>query len=243
MCCFSGEVKAVAGTQIFARRAEPNRQYLVYAMRYDAPSDLAMILPLPVPSRPEENAVQFIDLSDYPEFFADLGNGFPRPRGGTSLADASALEVHMVGSFEASFVPQISDFGRLDPRFTIPAATWAELPQYSDYGFAVFKLRAGAREVHPMAFSFPTRSADRLFFPTVHIHDGSVQSSAFFDHTLFCQTRGTARQWQATFEGTLWRASTFMKVEKAEGLIDGGGIVYRTRIHGHQLNEDSWLRE
>lgn len=71
MCCFSGEVKAVTGTQIFARRAEPNRQYLVYAMRYDAPNDLAMILPLPVPSRPAENAVQFIDLLDYPEFFAD----------------------------------------------------------------------------------------------------------------------------------------------------------------------------
>jgi hypothetical protein len=212
-------------------------------MRYDAPSDLAMILPLPVPLRPADNAVQFIDLSGYPEFFADLGNGFPRSRGGASLADSPALEVHMVGSFEASFVPQMSDFGRLDPRFRIPAATWAALPRYSDYGFAVFKLRAGAREVHPMAFSFPTREANRLFFPTVHIHDGTVQPRALFDHTLFCQTRGNARPWQATVDRTLWRASGFMKVEKAEGLIDGGEIVYRTRIHGHRRNEDSWLRE
>lgn len=242
MCCFSGDVKAVTGTQIFARRAELDRQYLVYAMRYDAPSDLAMILPLPVPSCPAESAVQFIDLSDYPEFFTDLANGFPLPRGGDSRS-AAALEVHVVGSFETSFVPQMSDFGRLDPRFRIPAATWAELPEYSDYGFAVFKLRAGAREVHPMAFSFPTRATNRLFFPTVHIHDGTVQPRAFFDHTLFCQTLGTARRWQATADSTLWTASKFMKVEKASGLIDAGKIVYRTRIHGHRRNEDSWLRE
>jgi len=243
MCCFSGEVTAVAGTQIFARRAEPNRQYLVYAMRYDAPSDLAMILPLPVPSRPAEGAVQFIDLSDYPEFFADLGTGFPLPRGEASLPEAPALEVHAVGSFEASFVPQMSAFDRLDPRFRIPPATWAELPEYANYGFAVFKLRAGAREVHPMAFSFPTRAANRLFFPTVHIHDGTVQPRAFFDHTLFSQTHGTARRWKAAGDRTLWPASKFMKLEKAARLIDGGETVNRTRIHGYRRNEDSWLRE
>jgi hypothetical protein len=243
MCCFSGDVKAVAGTQIFARRAEPGRQYLVYAMQYDAPGDLAMILPLPVPSRPAEDAVQFIDLSDYPEFFDDLANGFPLPRGGDSRSEATALEVHVVGEFEASFVPQMSDFGRLDPRYRIPPATWAGLPEYSDYGFAVFKLRAGAIEVHPMAFSFPTRMANQLFFPTVHIHDGTVQPRAFFDHTLFCQTRGTARRWPATDDGTEWPASRFMKAEKAGGLIDGGEIVYRTTIHGHRRNQDLWLKE
>jgi hypothetical protein len=38
--------------------------------------------------------------------------------------------------------------------------------------------------LHPMA-SFPRLKTAR-YFPTVHIHDGTV-SKAQFDHSLFCQ--------------------------------------------------------
>ena len=38
-----------------------------------------------------------------------------------------------------------------------------------------------------MAFSFPRHDPDRLFFPTVHIHDGHVYSVAQFDHSLYYQ--------------------------------------------------------
>ena len=38
-----------------------------------------------------------------------------------------------------------------------------------------------------MAFEFPTRDAARLFFPTVHVHDGSFHPMAHFDHSLYCQ--------------------------------------------------------
>ena len=37
-----------------------------------------------------------------------------------------------------------------------------------------------------MAFDFP-RAAKKLFFPTVHIHDGKVHDKADFDHALYCQ--------------------------------------------------------
>src|SRR5438132_11704040 len=79
MCCFSKTVKLVADTNIFARAAEQGRQYLVYSMKVGAAEDLAMILPIPVPPNPKEDAVHFINLEKYPEFFDDLRTGFPPP--------------------------------------------------------------------------------------------------------------------------------------------------------------------
>jgi hypothetical protein len=117
--------------------------------------------------------------------------------------------------YEASYVPRLQDFERLDPRFRLPPQVWASLPLYADYGFAVFKLdfplRPKDREidaarariglppqrqprmtVHPMAFSFPRRDPSTLFFPTVHVHDLSVQPQADFDHALYAQLRRDA---------------------------------------------------
>ncbi len=158
MCCFSGNVTSVSDTNLFARSAVGDRQFLVYSMQYEADSELAMILPLPVPPAAPEDALQFIDLSGYPAFFADLRLGFPEPipRGAPlqrlGAPQAKALRVYDVGSFEASFVPQPADFERLDGRFRLPAGVWDQLPQYRDWGFAVFKLKSGVRTVHPMAF-------------------------------------------------------------------------------------------
>ncbi len=45
MCCFSGSVRSVSGTQIFARGMPDGRQVLVYAMSFEADVDLAMVLP------------------------------------------------------------------------------------------------------------------------------------------------------------------------------------------------------
>src|SRR5688572_32547692 len=121
MCCFSRPVKLVADTNIFARASKEGRQYIVYSMRLDAAEDLAMILPIPVPPKSPENAVKFINLEKYPEFFADLRRGFPTPpppksvdRGSIKTESKKKLEVVNVGSFEASFVPSVADFERLD---------------------------------------------------------------------------------------------------------------------------------
>ncbi len=142
MCIFSQAVDRVSDTSIFARGMN-GRQVIVYSMAYAARSDLAMVLPLPVPPRPPEDAVRFIDLEEYAEFFVDLGMAFPadallfRSLGMESLSKTSIpLAVHEVGDFEASFVPGLSDFERLDPRFRIPRTVWDELPAYQDYGFA-----------------------------------------------------------------------------------------------------------
>src|SRR5271155_3586385 len=133
MRMFSGPVEIVADTNIFARSTN-GRQFLVYGMSYAASVDLAMVLPLPVPPNPSEDAVRFINLERYPEFFEDLRGGFPplsQSRAAETLpAGAPKLRVHDVGDFEASFVPRIDDFSRLDERFRIPPDVWHRLPAY-----------------------------------------------------------------------------------------------------------------
>ena len=100
---------------------------------------------------------------------------------------AMILPLPVPWKIEASFVPTIADFDRLDERFRLPKETWHHLPQYNKFGFAVFKLKPGEKRIHPMAFEFPRSDSKRLFFPTVHIHDGEVHATADFDHILYCQ--------------------------------------------------------
>lgn len=104
-------------------------------------------LPLPVPPASPDDAVRFIDLSGYPYFFEALDSGFPAhrslgrgPSRGATMSLAPTLVAHDVGAFEASFVPALADFDRLDARFRLPPQTWGSLPSYRDHGFAVFKL-------------------------------------------------------------------------------------------------------
>lgn len=169
-----------------------------------------MVLPLPVPPGTDPAAVSFVDLSLYPEFFEHLDGAFPpvmeawRPTRGASHGqrqERTTLPVQRMGRFSASYVPSISEFERLDERFRLPAARWDELPDYGDWGFAVLALLPGSARrtleparalvegasvhMHPAALSFPTRDPARVFFPTVHLHDGDVPSHAQFDHALF----------------------------------------------------------
>lgn len=268
MCCFSRPIEHVSSTRIFARPVEGDggRQLLVYGMKIDARDDVAMILPIPVPPGCSEDAVRFVDLSACPKFFDALTWIFPsEPIEGDELPSrgfapqAAKLVVHDVGDFEASFVPNRRDFDRLDPRFRLPGDVWEQLPSYYDWGFCVFKLRpprtkggglfglfksqaksAGEREIHPMAFEFPRRDAGSIFFPTVHVHDGTVHPTADFDHQLFCQT---PPDWEPLMD---WERST----QRAEGLIHGadawtdhGGFVYRRMLKGDLPNRDTYLVE
>jgi hypothetical protein len=246
MCCFSQPVDYVAGTNIFARPAKGGGQYLVYSMMLKAGTDLAMILPIPTPKASKEDAVTFINLEKYADFFDDLRKGFPVPpapgrakNGPKAALDAAPkLKVVEVGSFVASFVPTVKDFARLDEQFKLPEGTWDKLPQYKDYGFAVFKLKKGEQKVHPMAFAFPRADAKRLFFPTVHIHDGKVHERARFDHALFCQDADTGMRWEESPQP----AGLFMtRLDQAKDVVDAKGHVYRKQMVGTYKNEDVWV--
>ena len=200
MCVFVNEIR-VSDTSIFARRPDAGdpRQLLVYSMEVYSNEPTAMILPLPVIPGEGEESIRFIDLSGYPDFFDDMRSAvhaaalaFGAGCVGEGL-DEAPLPVHQVGDFEASYVPQLEDFKRLDPRFQLPDNVWAAMPDYHDYGFAVFQLnpvasmQSRSRTIHPMAFEFRSRDTERLFFPTVHVHDGQYHERAWFDHALFMQ--------------------------------------------------------
>lgn len=290
---FSQPVRHVAETRIFARATHEGRQLLVYAMHLEADADLAMVLPVPVPRAPSEDAVQFVDLSSCPTFFDQLSACFPVPQSrsrgaydGELSASLSLLVVHDVGDFEASFVPTAADFSRLDARFRLSPEVLASLPNYADWGFCVFKLRArdtptqaspprhaapsvglvarvrslfggpptvpmqramvapsGERAYHPMAFSFPRREQDRLFFPTVHVHDGQVLSEADFDHSLYCQVASDGAP--ADADGTWQRAPVDVgtkggPITTAGPWLENGKALYRRELRGALRNVDVW---
>ncbi len=248
MCCFTNAV-SVSHTSIFARDAGNDRQFLVYAMKVKAAAEVAMVLPIPVPRGSGEQAVTFIDLSDYPLIFADLFSamgfmGFAGSIDGAKPAPAAPtpLVVQQVGAFEASFVPTIADFNRLDQRFQLPAGTWEKLPAYRDYGFAVFKLKAGEQKIHPMAFSFPRSDPSALFFPTVHIHDGAVHEQADFDHTLFAQTGDRHPQGAEAWAESQALAGREVDIKRAAGIVAGDQHVYYRTLKGKLPNQDTVLK-
>lgn len=218
-----------------------------------------MILPVPVPADAGEDALRFIDLSGWGLFFDALDRCWTRSEM-LSLAPRSEpapLPVVQVGSFEASYVPSIADFVRLDPRFRLTDEVWRALPIYKDWGFAVFRLRAGAQQVHPMGLEFPRRVSDAVYFPTVHVHDGRVHATANFAHTLYLQ--GLQRPRRLTdvlgFRQPKWRTPALEapNLPRAvvgprlaailERIVDLDAPIFRVDVHGSQSNADVWLAE
>jgi hypothetical protein len=255
MCCFSRAVRFVGGTKIFARGLSDGRQLLVYTMNVELDQELAMILPLPVPPCPDDDAVSFVDLQHDAGFFTELAEAFPPAYAAQPAkrsfgpAEKPKLVVHDVGDYEASFVPTAGDFTRLDERFRLPTGFLGALPAYADYGFAVFRLkpqlglfgRTKKQSVHPMAFSFPRRESRSLFFPTVHVHDGSLPLEANFDHALYCQVDGVL---EATLGWTASHDALDAHVRpKAPGLIEPARGGFMTALWGSLRNADLWLRE
>ncbi|MFQ4139839.1 hypothetical protein PGN35_026345 [Nodosilinea sp. PGN35] len=275
MCIFSPPVSLVKGTNIFARHSEKSKQFLVYSMAYKANHDVAMILPLPVASHDENTAIRFIALDSYPDFFDDMLAGFPELMPEMSRAPSKSLgrsapeilKVYEVGEYNASFIPTLNDFDRLDPQFKLSRQVWERLPKYQSYGFAVFKLRAPdhgkeryisatednpyadrwsrlpssrMKRPHPMAFEFVTRFPDKLFFPTIHIHDGQVHEVADFDHHLYYQDDGFSKSPTSTqVVRSEEIASEFMDVTKTMGLVDEQQRCNAFVMSGRFPNQDT----
>lgn len=255
MCCFSKPVRFVGRTRIFARRLDASRQLLVYAMDVELDEPLAMVLPIPVAEGAGEHDVRFVDLSADAGFFDALAMAFPpafmpASRGaspGAGPPRQQTLVVHEVGMYVASFVPTAADFARLDPRFRLGDGVLSALGVGSDHGFAVFQLaparrglfgRKSARQaVHPMAFVFPTRTSEGLFFPTLHVHDGTVPVRATFDHALYCQAEGVlgaTLPW-ASSQGPL---DAYVRSPSAERILATGRGGFRETLNGPLPNRD-----
>lgn len=259
MCCFSQPVVSVTDTNLFARLSENGTQFLAYQMQFETEKPNAMILPLPVIPNRNDDAVRFISLEKYDDLFKDLDKGFPemspppgnsRSWGVTSAPTVDAhLEVHQVGDFVASFVPTMNDFSRLDPQFVIPKDSWDKIPEYADYGFAVFQLKELGGKPHPMAFEFETRWPDRIFFPTVHIHDGQVHDIEEFDHMLYLQYPGfdeivgeyknrDVKDRATGLVRSRFPANKICQTQLTEGIVEPELLVHRFELRGNLKNQD-----
>jgi hypothetical protein len=267
MCIIVGAELAtlrIANTLIFAAAKADGRQSLVYSMNVAAVSDVAMILPVPVPPGADEDALRFISLEGYENFFEDVERAFPPLPAASGAVDLGAsdhratLKVHEVGDFIASFVPTRADFDRVDPTFRLSDSVWSALPDYSDYGFAVFQLKdlqqrpkgfwprllgrtlpATPKTIHPMAFEFPRREPEQLYFPTVHVHDGVVHETAKFDHTLFAQVPAGRAIDQTEWYPSFSPLGTFVDSNRAGDLIHPEAICCKRSIFGNHPNEDT----
>lgn len=256
MCIFSQPVISVNNTQIFARISSAGTQLLAYQMNYESQDENAMILPIPVKRPVQENSLRFIDLKGYADFFDDLADGFPYhspPSIGCSAsfdpASRPDLQVFNIGNYMASFVPGLPDFSRLDSRFSLPNKTWAQIPKYAEYGFAVFQLAAGSLKPHPMAFEFQS-DRDAVYFPTLHIHDGEIHDTEEFDHVLYVQHAGFDSRVYGYQNSNVvdkstglirskYLANRFCDVGRAAGLMDGDLLIHRKLIRGNLPNRDT----
>lgn len=195
MCIINEEVDDVNSTQIYASLDKSGkRQLTIYSNKIVTEKDNAMILPVPNPQ-----SVSFVDLSDYTSIFDDFQRSFikrltlsntSKSRGFPSMNCVNdTLAVHNVGSYQASIVPSLSDFNKLDKSiFTINPEVFTILQKNysSTFGYIVCKLKKGTHAYHPFAYTHDTYMIENqfslmdlfynkqkkplLFIPTRHYH-------------------------------------------------------------------------
>ena len=248
MCIFTGPVSRVSKTRIFGR-VDGTVQYVVYEMNLDTSVDVAMVLPVPVARRSGADAMRFVNLSRYKSFFEEIDQLFPKLVAPMSDSwsfsrESTKLRVQTVGAYDASYIPNVEAFSRLDERFRLSAMVWNAFPHYADYGFAVFQLRQGAGRFHPMAFAFSTRDPSQTFFPTMHVHDSKVHATAKFDHVLYAQTANKPdTDWitSKSVAGQIPGLRTWWGHDRSKGIISEEAPMNRLRIVGLHKNADVWV--
>jgi hypothetical protein len=239
MCCFSGPVKSVGKTKIYAGSLGGRKRALVYQMDVESKADVAMILPVPNKMGTE---IEFVNLDEYPTFFKDLESLFPANDhdslsfGGQMRGTRakSVIEVQQVGSYEASYVPSKKDFDRLDERFRFPKKALDNLP-YDQFGFAVFQLKKGNNKFHPMAFTYECTN-DKLFFPTLHIHDGGgdIHDHEDYDHVLYAGWNTGISDWRKTD----YKTSSKVDLNRADSVLTNDVEISRKELDGKLINGD-----
>ncbi|HUS36026.1 MAG TPA: hypothetical protein VM680_11810 [Verrucomicrobiae bacterium] len=237
-------MREVSATNIFARADKENAQFLVYEMRVAATEPVAMVLPLPVDQSKGENGVRFIDLQGYPNLFESLYFTFsPPPKnaeyfmgmggGGRSLA------VQKVGAYDASFVPTIADFLRLDERFRLPDETWKKLPAYKEWGLRCLSCGRPSSGTIRWRFRLIGRVMRRFFSDGSYSRREGARERGL--RSRFVLPAGGERAGVERLDGIARAAAQFVDVQKAKGIVDGERHCYKYSIKGRRSNRDIYV--
>lgn len=185
--CIVVEEAEVSSTNIFvAPNKSKERQMVVYSNNVDTRFEKnLMVLAVPNPE-----TVDFVDLSEYQEFFEDVDSYYSRHKIATksydggmmyeSFSATNSLHIHQVGNFLASICKNINDLKKIDVKtfgkINDDAMEFMK-SKYSDtgYGFVVCKLKKGNYNYHPFAYTH--KISGGLFVPTMHYHgDEKIRS-------------------------------------------------------------------
>lgn len=249
MCLFAVPVREVASTNIFASMrlyaAGLLSQTLIYEARVVTEQPNAIVLPIPVHPRFGAAGITLLDMSPIPDFFPRLVDlvGPPVPAASFGAFPgfgpaAEVLPVHRVGAFHVSIVPTLGDFHRLSGIFALAFRTLEAVlrARYADHAFVVFQFVPGSPELHPFGLSFVTRYA-HLYFPTLHVHDGTCPMHAAFDHQLFAQGAQLPTMGDRPVNHPEWRARILPRAP----FIDGNDAIVSGVLRGVIPNQDTFV--
>ncbi|MGH7327145.1 MAG: hypothetical protein ACREJX_02220, partial [Polyangiaceae bacterium] len=94
------------------------------------------------------------------------------------------------------------------------------------------------------------RLHDAIYFPTVHIHDGTVHPQDNFDHVMYLQDARydakahdydgpTSVDKSTCYVRSQDKAGTFANVGMSQGLLDGEHLLHKTTLSGMLPNKDT----
>jgi hypothetical protein len=248
MCIVAYEAD-VSKTKIFTGPLSQEKQLVIYENKVSTNMNNVMILPVPfinLNSNSIEDEVKFIDMSKHEGFFEVMDSFFHENSlynsKGLTYSTNGSLEVHEVGSYRASKVPDINSFDNLNSNvFKIPDECLNVLKEnYSNgFGFIVCQLRPGSFKYEPFAYTCKINSS-RLFIPTMHLHHGHKETISHWDHSIYffdSKVHYHNNTRVIMYPNHLKQLDNIVN-SLSESFKINSKIINKLGIHGHQPNND-----
>jgi hypothetical protein len=203
MCIIGGGVNKVAATKLFACPSrDKRRQLTVYSNRVDTPAENVMLLPVP-------NPASLVLETVHKKLFEECNASFIRLPSRTDTLSAtnsmtksatgvpqSYLPVKDHGSYQVVLAPTMEDLERVPPGFmSLSESVKAFLRRHysgGQFGVLLCKLKVGAVEYEPFAYSHELLEPGKLFLPTRHFHPHAPDDYLTRDYAFMAAAGGLA---------------------------------------------------